>query len=94
MENMDKIIHLIESYINNIRKRELNFMYGEGSRVEVQNLQYLTTSKSLLIDCTVIFGQTIDEEMFNIEFLEILMSDTIAFFFDDIKLVISVTYDV
>jgi hypothetical protein len=94
MSNKKKVIKLIESYINNVRKNDISLVYGHGSTIKIRDIEYLTSTKSILIDCKVIFGEIINEEMFDTVMLETIISDAINMFYSNMKLTVSVNYDV
>jgi hypothetical protein len=94
MNNKKRVIKLIESYLNNIRKRDVELAYGVDSKIKIRDIDYLTSTKSILIDCTIILGGEINEEVLTREFLDILVSDAMSYFYSDIKLTINVSYDV
>jgi hypothetical protein len=54
----------------------------------------LTSTKSILVDCSILLGGEINEEVLNREFLDILISDAMSYFYSNMKLTINVSYDV
>ena len=43
-----------EYCLNNIYKKEINTLFGEGSIIEVNVIKYSTNNKSLIIDCRLL----------------------------------------
>jgi hypothetical protein len=94
MNNKKRIIKLIESYLNNIRKLDVELIYGINSKIKIRDIDYLTSTKSILVDCSILLGGEINEEVLNREFLDILISDAMSYFYSNMKLTINVSYDV
>ena len=43
-----------EILINNLKKDEKNLLFGENSKIVVNNLRYSTNSKKFFLDCKVL----------------------------------------
>jgi hypothetical protein len=44
----------VQSYINNLRKDEIDLLFGEGSQVVVNFIKYSTNNKCFTIDCKLL----------------------------------------
>jgi hypothetical protein len=94
MNNKRRIIDLIEFYINDHRNEDLNLMYGNGSKIKIKDIGYSTSNKSIFIDCSIILGDIITEEILDRTLSDILIIDSLKYFFPAMKLTINVNYDV
>jgi hypothetical protein len=43
-----------EYCLNNLYKKEINSLFGEGSLIEVNYIKYSTNNKGLIIDCKLL----------------------------------------
>ena len=43
-----------EVLVNNLKKDEKNLLFGENSKIVVNNLRYSTNSKKFFLDCKVL----------------------------------------
>lgn len=57
---LDKYFDLL---LNRIYKRELELLYGEGSKIEVNSVIYSTNNKSYVITLKLYLGDTTYEDM-------------------------------
>jgi len=53
---------MLEHLLNNIRKEELNLLFGEGSKINVDSISYSTNNKTYVIHSTV-FVTDIEESI-------------------------------
>ena len=94
MKDKDRIIRILEHYINVLKKNEVHLMYGTNSRIQIKNLDYSITSKSLYIEAKIILGDIIDESVLDRSLADLLIQDSLAYVYDDVPVKVSIDYDV
>lgn len=75
---------------------EMSFLednYGVGTKLKINNLFYSTTTKSIVVDCKIIFGDEINETLLDVSAVELIISNAISLFYPDSKLSITVSWD-
>ena len=94
MKDKDRIIRILEHYINVLKKNEVELMYGQNSRIQIRNLDYSITSKSLYIEAKIILGDIIDESVLDRSLADLLIQDSLVYVYDDVPVKVSIDYDV
>ena len=94
MDNREFYIKLIERYINVARKSSLEEFYGKGSEVKITNLNFVVTSKSVVVSVTIKLGEIINEEVMEKDMVELFLIQLFIFLFRDIKITTVVNWDV
>lgn len=94
MKDKDRIIRILEHYINVLKKDEVELMYGQNSRIQIKNLDYSITSKSLYIEAKIILGDIIDESVLDRSLADLLIQDSLVYVYDDVPVKVSIDYDV
>ena len=80
-----RFFRLIESYINEYRKDDVEFMYGKGAKIKVHNFTNDTHGKTVLFELIVVLGETINESVMDESLAEVLFSDAMVYFYPEIK---------
>lgn len=88
-----KIIHLIESYINDSHKNELEEFYGKNTSIKVHNITESYTTKSLMIEAVITLGEVINEEVMDRTLADVLIQDSLDYIFPEQSLKIYVRWD-
>lgn len=94
MKDKDRIIRILEHYINVLKKDEVELMYGRNSRIQIRNLDYSITSKSLYIEAKIVLGDIIDESVLDRSLADLLIQDSLVYVYDDVPVKVSIDYDV
>ena len=94
MKGKERIIQILEHYINVLKKRDVELMYGINSKIKIQNLEYSISSKSLYLEAKIILGDTIDESVMDRSLADLLIQDSLVYIFDDLPVKVSVEWDV
>ena len=93
MGKKERIIRLIEYYINDFRKNEVEGMYGTNSKIKIIDFNYSSIVKSLCVESKIILGDTINESVMDREVADILVQDAIQYFYSDIPVKVSVDWE-
>ena len=94
MKDKERIIRILEHYINVIKKSDVQTMYGSGSKIAITNLDYSITSKSLYIEAKIILGDEINESLLDRYLADVLITDAVSYLYNDIPVKVSVNFDV
>lgn len=94
MKDKDRIIRILEHYCNVLKKNEVELMYGSNSRIQIKNLDYSITSKSLYIEAKIVLGDIIDESVLDRSLADLLIQDSLVYVYDDVPVKVSIDYDV
>lgn len=89
-----RIIKLIESYINEFHKHELEEFYGSKTEIEIKDIFYSTNQKSVLIESKIVLGQLINEEVLDRKMIDYLLQDAVEYIYPNENFKISVSFDV
>lgn len=94
MKDKERIIQILEHYMNVLKKNEVELMYGKNSTIRIKNLEYSITNKSLFMEARIVLGDTIDESVLDRSLADLLIQDSIVYIFDDLPVKVSVEWDV
>lgn len=94
MNTKKRIIRLIETYINDFKKNSIEEMYGRGTRIKINDLQYSTNNSSLMVESIIILGDLINEDVMNRELADLVIHDALKYFYPDLSVKIYVRWDV
>lgn len=93
MSRKDRIIHLIEFYLNHFKKNDVEGMYGNNSKIKILDLNYSTQKKSLFIESKIFLGDIICEEILDREVADILIQQAIVYFYPNIPVKVSINWE-
>jgi hypothetical protein len=94
LDKKQRLYRLLETYINDYRGEAIEEMYGKGTKVKIHNLNYSTSTKSILIESVVILGETINESIMDKSLVDILVQDAMVYFYPEFSLRSYVRFDV
>lgn len=94
MNTKQRIIRLIETYLNDFKKKEVEQMYGKGTKIKIHNIEYSTNQSSLMVESIIILGDLINEEIMDRELADIIIHDALQYFYPDLGVKIYVRWDV
>lgn len=88
-----RIIRLIEFYLNDFRKNEVEGMYGTNAKIKIIDLNYSTNNKSLFVESKICLGDVINESIFDREVADILIQESLVYFYPNVPVKVSVSWD-
>jgi hypothetical protein len=80
-----RFYRLLEYYINDSRKEEVELMYGKGSKIKVHNWTHNTKGDTFIFELIVILGDTINESVIDKNMAEALLKEALQFFYPEVK---------
>jgi hypothetical protein len=84
-DKKQRFYRLLEYYINDSRKEEVEVMYGKGSKIKVHNWTYNTKGDTFIFELIVILGDTINESVIDKNMAEALLKEALQFFYPEVK---------
>jgi hypothetical protein len=94
LDKKRRLYRLLETYINDYRGEAIEEMYGKGTKVKIHNLNYSTSTKSILVESVVVLGETINESIMDKSLVDILIQDAMVYFYPEASLRTYVRFDV
>jgi hypothetical protein len=87
----DEYFEIIECYVNDVKKKLIEEIYGKGTKVKIKNIDEIISKKSILIEAVVVLGEIINEEVMDESLADILIQDAVSFVhpFTPVKVIIS-----
>lgn len=80
MDKKRRIFNIVENYINQFSKSNFEEFYGEGAKVSLKQITYLTQSKSILVEANITLGDKIDEFSLEPILAEFLLEKALNYF--------------
>jgi len=93
MTNKERLIKLIEVYLNEIKSDVVFESYGKGSTIKVKNINFGITKNYILIEAKVILGEVITEDILDESFARILIEDSMLYIYPDSEIRTYITFD-
>lgn len=94
MDNKRRLYRLIEKYINDFKGDAVESIYGKGSSIKVHTISFGVTSKTMILEAIVILGDTINEETIDNSLAEVLIRDSMVYFFPEHHIRTYIRFDV
>jgi hypothetical protein len=94
MKDKERIIRILEHYINVLKKNEVELMYGKNSQIKIRGFDYRISNKSIYVEAKIILGDIIDESVLDRSLADLLIQDSIVYVYDDVPVKVSIDYDV
>jgi hypothetical protein len=95
LDKKRRFYRLLETYMNDSRKEDLELMYGKDSKIKVHNWTHNTKGDQFIFELIVILGNTINESVMDKNLAEILLKDALQYFYPEvIKICYIVRFDV
>ena len=94
MDNKRRLYRLIEKYINDFKGDVVESIYGKGSSIKVHTINFGVTSKTMILEAIVILGDTINEETIDNSLAEVLIQDSMIYFFPEHQIKTYIRFDV
>ena len=83
---------MLETYIFDMESSFIDELYGIGTKVKINDIFYSTTTKSVVVDCKIILGELINEDILDVSPIEICVANAIGLFYPDSKLSITISW--
>ena len=84
-DKKQRFYRLLEYYINDSRKEEVEVMYGKGSKIKVHNWTHNTKGDTFIFELIVILGDTINESVIDKNMADALLKEALQFFYPEVK---------
>lgn len=94
MKDKDRIIRILEHYMNVLKKNEVETMYGPNSKIIIKSFEFSITNKSLYIEAKIVLGDLIDESVLDRSLADLLIQDSLVYVYPDLPVKVSIDYDV
>lgn len=94
MDKKHGLIRIVDYYVNTFKKKDVELMYGKGSKIEILQFEYSTNLKSLFVEAKIILGEEINESVMDRSLADVIISDAITYIYNDVPVKISVDFDV
>lgn len=94
MKDKDRIIRILEHYMNVLKKNEVETMYGSNSKIIIKSFEFSITNKSLYIEAKIVLGDLIDESVLDRSLADLLIQDSLVYVYPDLPVKVSIDYDV
>jgi len=94
MDNKRRLYRLIEAYLNGFKGNDVELMYGKGSTIKVHTVTFGVTNNVILLEAIVVLGETINEEVIDNSLAEVLIQDSMIYFFPEHQIKTYIRFDV
>jgi hypothetical protein len=94
LDKKRRIFRLIENYINDYQGNAVQTLYGKGAHIKIHNINYSTTTKSILMEAVIVLGDLITEEYMDRSLADVLISDAIKYFYPEFSVKTYIRFDV
>lgn len=81
MDNKRRLCRLIERFVNESRGDAVEYIYGKGTTIKVHNITFAVTREVIQIEAVIVLGDTINEGVIDGSLVEILIQDSMVYFF-------------
>lgn len=84
-DKKQRFYRLLETYMNDSRKEDLELMYGNGSKIKVHNWTHNEKGDTFIFELIVVLGDTINESVIDTNLAEVLLEDALVYFYPEVK---------
>ena len=84
-DKKQRFYRLLETYMNDSRKEDLELMYGKGSKIKVHNWTHNTNGDTFIFELIIVLGDTINESVIDTNLAEVLLEDALVYFYPEVK---------
>lgn len=85
---------LLEKFINEGKKDVLETHYGKNTTVKIPNINFGITSKSLIVECVIVLGDMINEDVIERKYIDYLVNSACDYFFGGYSVKVMIRWDV
>jgi len=94
IDKKQRLFRLIENYINDFQGESVQKIYGEGSKIKVHTMTQSFSSNLILFEVVVMLGETINESLMDDSLANVLIQDSLVYFFPEHQIKTYVRFDV
>ena len=94
IDKKQRLFRLIENYINDFQGESVQKIYGEGSKIKVHSMTQSFSTNILLFEVVVVLGETINESVMDDSLANVLIQDSLVYFFPECQIKTYVRFDV
>lgn len=94
MEAKKKFFRLIEFYLNEFKGDVIQEFYGKGTKIKIHSFNYSISNKSVMIEAVIVLGDVINEEVLDREMADVLVQESLVYFFPEFSVKTMVRWDV
>jgi hypothetical protein len=94
MDNKRRLCRLIESFINDLQIEAVESIYGKGSTIKIHTIDFGVTTNVIQIEAIVMLGDVINEDVLVGTLAEVLIRESMVYFFPDSAIKTYIRFDV
>ena len=94
MDNKRRLCRLIESFINDFQIEAVESIYGKGSTIKIHTVDFGVTTNVIQIEVIVMLGDVINEDVLVGTLAEVLIRESMVYFFPDSIIKTYIRFDV
>ena len=80
-----KFYRLLETYMNESRKEDVELMYGKDAKIKIHNWTHNVKGDQFIFELIVVLGDTINESVIDTNLAEVLLEDALVYFYPEVK---------
>ena len=93
MDHRRRIYKLIEHYLNVFKKDAIEEFYGPNTYIKISSITFGIGSKSIIIECSIILGDIINESVLDPDMAITLINDSMVYFYPDLLVRVIVSWE-
>ena len=94
MDNKKRLCRLIERFVNDFQNEAVEYIYGKGTTIKIHTIDFGITTNVIQIEAIVMLGDVINEDVLVGTLAEVLIRDSMVYFFPDSVVKTYVRFDV
>ena len=79
-----KFYRLLENYMNESRKEDVELMYGKDAKIKIHNWTHNVKGDQFIFELIVVLGNTINESVMDTNLAEVLLKDGLQYFYPEV----------
>ena len=80
-----RFYRLLETYMNESRKEDVELMYGKDAKIKIHNWTHNVKGDQFIFELIVVLGDTINESVIDTSLAEVLLEDALVYFYPEVK---------
>lgn len=81
-------------FINDFQNEAVECVYGKGTTIKIHTIDFGVTTNVIKLEAVIILGDVINEDVLNGTLAEVLIRDSMVYFFPDSIIKTYVRFDV
>ena len=94
MDNKRRLCRLIERFVNDFQGEAVESIYGKGSTIKIHTVDFGVTTNVIQIEAMVLLGDVINEDVLVGTLAEVLIRESMVYFFPDSVIKTYIRFDV